>query len=153
MGIDILIQKEGIKMSFKNIKEAQLNNIYDRTCVMVINLTNKEQLLVKNICSLMGIKDLIVLDYRNSLNIVKDILDGNNEYTTEEGLKNKAILFNNLDHAKINSLLENLKKVKINNILSAIVTETSINWTIDNLLKNLIDERKAMKSGKVANHK
>lgn len=140
-------------MSFENMKETKFKNTHDRSCAIIVNFNKKEQLLVKNICNLFGLKDLIVLDYKNSNNVVRDILDGNKEDISEDGLRNKAILFNNLHHTMINSLLQNLKKVKIKNVLSAVVTETSVDWTIDNILKNLIEERQAIKNGEIIDHK
>ena len=36
--------------------------------------------------------------------------------------------------------------------LSAVVTETTIDWTLNKLVYNLIQERNALKSGQTFNH-
>ena len=48
---------------------------------------------------------------------------------------------------KIAGFIENLRKLKINNILKATVTDTSINWTINDVLANLTAERIAISKG------
>ncbi|WP_300383374.1 DUF3783 domain-containing protein, partial [Clostridium sp.] len=70
----------------------------------------------------------------------------------EEGIKNKAIIFNNISGVKIGLFIENLKKFRLNNVLKASVTDTSKEWTINYLIKNLIAEKIAMKSGKELDH-
>ena len=70
----------------------------------------------------------------------------------EDTWTNKAIIFNNIDQMKINGFLESLKKMKIARPLSAMVTETTIDWTLNKLVYNLIQERQAIQSGKTLNH-
>ena len=48
--------------------------------------------------------------------------------------------------------IDNMKKMRIAPAMKAIVTETSINWTLSHLLKNLIEERKAERQGREAKH-
>lgn len=139
-------------MSFENMKEAKINNTHERSCIMIVNFNAKEQSMIRNVSSLMGIKDQIILKDKNNNSIVRELLNSNILDDCNNGIKDKAIIFNNIPHAKINAFLGSLKKVKINNILSAVVTETSIDWTLNKLLMNLVEERKAMKSGKIVKH-
>lgn len=48
---------------------------------------------------------------------------------------------------KISMFIDNLKKIRINNVLKAVVTETSINWTVNEIIDNLLNERAAINSG------
>ena len=48
--------------------------------------------------------------------------------------------------------LDSLKKMKIKRPLSAMVTEVSIDWTLNTLIYNLKEERKALSKGKTVNH-
>ena len=64
-----------------------------------------------------------------------------------------ALIFNNVANIKINSFLENLKKMRINRPLTAMVTDTNIEWTLNNLIYNLVEERKSLSSGKEFSHK
>ena len=63
-----------------------------------------------------------------------------------------AMIFNNITQIKINGFLDSLKKMKIARPLSAVVTETTIDWTLNKLVYNLIQERKAIQSGTTLNH-
>ncbi|RDY24456.1 DUF3783 domain-containing protein [Romboutsia maritimum] len=140
-------------MSFEKIKNINENKVYDRNCIMIVNFNKKESVLIKNISNLIGIKDHIFLQSNNGKSLIKDILSNEVLDDYEDGMKNKAIIFNNIEHARINSFLESLKKMRVNRPLTAVVTETSIDWTLDNLIKNLVEERNAIKKGKFVEHK
>ena len=62
------------------------------------------------------------------------------------------MIFNNITKIKINGFLDSLKKMKMARPLSAVVTETTIDWTLNKLVYNLIQERNALKSGQTFNH-
>lgn len=139
-------------MSFTEINNIE-KDIHDRTCVMIVNFNKKESALIKNICGFIGMRDCIFLDTKNGDTLIKDILDNNISLDCEDGLSNKAIIFNNIPHVKINSFLDNLKKMRINRPLSAMVTETTLNWTLNKLIANLLEERRAISEGKEFSHK
>lgn len=140
-------------MSFEKIENLNLENKHNRSCMMVVNFDKKELITIKNIGGMLGIRDQITLDNKNGESIVKNILDGDISSDCENGIKNKSIIFNNIPNNKINAFLESLKKMKIRRPLTAMVTDTSIGWTLNKLIVNLEEERQAMKSGKYINHK
>ena len=139
-------------MSFEKLNETSINNIHDRSCVIVVNSNKKESAMIKNMGRLVGIRDFIFVDSKNGNTIIKDILENNISQDNEEVWTNKAMIFNNINQIKINGFLDSLKKIKIAKPLSAIVTETTIDWTLNKLVYNLIQERKAIQSGKTLNH-
>jgi hypothetical protein len=112
----------------------------------------KESNNIKNVARLIGIKDIINVDYKNGQTTINDILENNINQNDDLSSKNKVILFNNIPIQKINGLLDNLKKIKINRPLSAMITEETINWTLDKLILNLLNERKAINEGKSLEH-
>ena len=140
-------------MSFEKINNINQENISDKTCIMIVNFNQKELSMIKNISRLIGLKDIITLDYKNGNSVIRSILEDNISNTDDANNKNKVVLFNNISTQKINALLDNLKKVKISRPLSAMITEQTIDWTLDNLIINLVNERKAISEGKVSNHK
>ena len=83
---------------------------------------------------------------------MKDILENNIKSDCTDGRKERAIIFNSLSPAKINVFLENLRKLKINNVLKATVTETSIKWTLNEIVANLSAERMAISQGNFDAH-
>ncbi|SCJ46819.1 Domain of uncharacterised function (DUF3783) [uncultured Clostridium sp.] len=134
-------------MSFERLDK---NNVLEndvRSCVLLCNFNGKELKAVKNYASILGLRDQICLYSKNGDSIIKDILEDNIDSNCEEGRKEKAIIFNNISNMKINMFIDNLKKIRINNILKAVVTETSINWTVNEIIVNLLNERAAIKSG------
>lgn len=137
-------------MSFENINKISTTD--DMTCAMLYNFNAKELTMLKNICGLIGIKEKIILTPKNGNTIVKDILNNNLDETCENGLNNKAVIFNNIDHSKIHAFIDSLKRFRMQLPLIAVVTETSINWDVNTLIKNLVDEREALKSGKKIEH-
>lgn len=139
-------------MSFEKLNESSVNNIHDRSCVIVANFNKKDASIIKNVGRLVGIKDCIFVDSKSGKTPIKDILDNNISDDNEEIWTNKAIIFNNINQLKISGFLDNLKKMKINRPLSAVVTETTIEWSLNKLVYNLVQERQALKSGQTLNH-
>ena len=139
-------------MSFEllDTKETKVNE--GRSCIILCNFNAKEVKTVGNLAGMLGIRDRIVVTYKNGNTIVKDVLEGNILNDAEDGIKHRAIIFNNIPGAKIGLVIENLKKFRLNNVLKATVTETSREWTINVLLNNLAAEKIAMQSGKSYDH-
>ena len=139
-------------MSFEKLNETSINNQHERSCIMIVNFNKKEIGIIKNVGRLVGIRDCISLNHKNGQSRIVDILNDNVLTDGEETWTNKAIIFNNIEQMKINGFLESLKKMKIQRPLSAVVTETTIDWTLNKLVYNLIQERNALKSGQTLNH-
>lgn len=139
-------------MSFEKLNQSSISNIHDRSCIIIVNFNKKESSMIKNIGRLVGIRDCIFVDSKNGETTIKDLLNSNLSDDNEELWTNKAIIFNNIAQLKINGFLENLKKMKIARPLSAVVTDTTIDWTLNKLVYNLIQERQALKSGQILNH-
>lgn len=118
-----------------------------RDCIVICNLVGKDLQKVKNCAMILGIKDQIILNSKNGNTIIKDVLDNNINSDCEDGRKERAIIFNAISPAKMSMFIENLKRVRVNNVLKAVVTETSIEWTVNELLSNLLAERVAISKG------
>lgn len=118
-----------------------------RACMLVCNIVGKDLQKIKNCAMILGIRDQIILNTKNGNTVIKDALDNNINTECEDGRKERAIIFNAIPPAKMNIFIENLKKVRVNNVLKAVVTETSIEWTINEVISNLVAERTAIKHG------
>lgn len=139
-------------MSFEKLNQSSISNINDRSCMIIVNFNKKECSMIKNIGRLVGIKDFIFVDSKSGKTIIKDILNDSISDDNEEVWTNKAVIFNNITQLKINGFLDSLKKMKMARPLSAVVTDTTIDWTLNKLVYNLIQERQALKSGQTLNH-
>lgn len=139
-------------MSFERL-DTKDNQIEEgRSCIVLYNFSPKEAKTVNNLAGMIGIRDRILLNHKNGDTLVKDVIENKISNECEDGLKNKAIIFNNIAGAKIGLFIENLKKFRLNNVLKASVTETSREWTVNYLIKNLVAEKIAMQSGKELDH-
>ncbi|MGG5462212.1 DUF3783 domain-containing protein [Clostridium sp. B9] len=139
-------------MSFEKIDISDRSEQEGRSCVILYNFGAKELKQVQNFARIMGIKDQIVLNYKNSEEVLKNILEDKMDNSEANGVKERAIIFNAIAPGKIHVFLENLKKARIQRPIVATVTETSVNWTMDFLLKNLIEERRALRAGNMTTH-
>ena len=139
-------------MSFELLDTKETKVDEGRSCIILCNFIAKEVKTLGNLAGMLGIRDKIVVSYKNGNTLVKDIIDGEILSDAEEGIKSKAIIFNNIPGAKIGLLINNLKKFRLNNVLKATVTETSKEWTLNILLKNLVEEKLAMQTGKDYEH-
>ena len=99
-------------MSFEllDTKETKANE--GRSCIILCNFNAKEVKTVGNLAGMLGIRDKIVVNYKNGNTLVKDVLEGNILNDAEDGIKSRAIIFNNIPGAKIGLVIENLKKLK-----------------------------------------
>ena len=140
-------------MTFKKINDSEQQNIHDRNCVILVNFKNNELTAIKTVSGFVGIKDRIVVNSKNGNTKIKDILDGNISDDNEDIWSEKAVIFNNIPNNRVMGFLDSLKKMKIRRPLSAMVTEVSIDWTLNTLIYNLKEERNAISKGKVADHK
>lgn len=125
----------------------------ERCCIIVCNFNDKERKLIKTFGSMMGIKDQINVSWKNSNTLIKDILENNIDDKAEDGLKDKAIIFNAVPQDKLNMFLEKLHKMKMPPVMKAVVTEFSNEWSLNYLLEHLIEERRAAKKGNGPVHK
>lgn len=127
--------------------------INDRSCIILCNFNEKECKTIKVYANMMGIKDLITVSYKNGNNTINDILNNKiEEFEIEKPIKDRAIIFNSLDSRKMNIFIDNMKKMRTAPSMKAVVTETSIDWTLSKLLISLKEEREFERKGKSFKH-
>ena len=118
-----------------------------RACIIVSNIVGKDLQKVKNCAMILGIRDQIIINSKNGNTVISDLLENNINSECEDGRKERAIIFNSIAPAKMNIFIENLKKVRVNNVIKAVVTETSVNWSVNEVISNLVAERTAISKG------
>ena len=143
--------KESI-MSFEPLKEQKTASTHGRSCLIFYHLSGRELQTAKNLAALLGLRDLIYLSPKNSKTGIQALLDGEVLSGEEEGPKCRAIFFNEIPPQKLSAFMDHLKRLKVTGILYASITETSIQWTVEELLANLLAERKAFQEGKPSSH-
>lgn len=139
-------------MSFEKMKDINQTAIHDRACMMLYHFTPAELKQIQSVARLTGLKDQILLSTKHSEVQIRDILDNKLSESDVECLKEKAIIFNNTPSTRMNAFIEGLKKMRIQRPLIAVVTETSIDWTLSELLMNLVQERQALRNNQFMKH-
>lgn len=138
-------------MGFEKMNNVEIDNEI-RSFVILYNFNAKETSMIKNICNMFGIRDQVILSPKNANSTIRNIIDNNIDSTCESGINQKAIVFNNVANMKVGAFIDSLKKFRINRPLIALTTEGNIDWDLNTLVSNLLEERIAMKSGKTVKH-
>ena len=138
-------------MSFVKLDNKNIDN-NERSCVIVYNFNDKDRKIIKNYGNIFGVRDQINISWKNGETVISDLIDHRSDENCEVSNKKRAIIFNNVPNVKVNLFIDSLKKSRMNDVLFAIVTETSKNWTVNVLIENLVLERISMKKGKELKH-
>lgn len=141
-------------MSFEKMQDTDNQIIHARTCILIYGFTPQELKSLKNITRLTGLNDQILLSKDTLSTTIVDLLENNplQVSVATEIPSYKAIIFNNVPSNRMNAFIESLKKFRIPRPLMATVTETSITWTVDELIQNLAAERYALKNNTTPLH-
>lgn len=116
--------------------------------IMIFGFDNEEQKEIKDIITANQLPtQKIIEDNMNNMKI-KDIIQGFN-IPTENTIKQKekVILFNNLDDMELEKSITVFRE-QFQNIIFAVTTPTSIEWTFEKLLSDLIAEKRWVESRK-----
>lgn len=139
-------------MSFENMKDVENEVIHERACMLMYHFSQQEIKQIQNVARMVGITDCILLGPSQGENSIRNILDGEIKQGEGESIKEKAIILNQISNTRISAFIEGLKKCRIKRPLIAVVTATSIEWTLDELLNNLASERAAIRAGDFSEH-
>lgn len=137
-------------MSFEKMQN--IEHVHERTCMIVYGFSASELRAIQSVARLVGMKDIINITEKQAMTSIKDILDNRLDDTASEVLKEKAIIFNHTPSNRMNAFIEGLKKMRVNRPLIAVVTEHSINWSLRELLLNLVEERSALRNNQFTSH-
>ncbi|OON95859.1 MAG: hypothetical protein ATN32_06880 [Candidatus Epulonipiscium fishelsonii] len=130
-------------MSIVKLDALENNLFHHHICIIAYNFSIKEHIQLKNVAKLNKIGDIIFIDSAYTSNTLKAILDNQIESGDKSKFPTKALIFCGVPKKQLNSFLEGIKKVRIKGHLTATLTETSVNWTLEHLLSNLAEEKKA----------
>ncbi|WP_298842636.1 DUF3783 domain-containing protein [Clostridium sp.] len=61
--------------------------------------------------------------------------------------KEKLLIFSNFEDKELYQLIDDIRQIKSSDTILAAVTPTSINWTVNYLMHQLVAEREAYKKG------
>jgi len=111
--------------------------------ILTFGYTDSEQKRIDERLAEIGVPQPFRLEKRHGSVVIGDILlqeaIGDEEFDCRERL----VLFYNLSESGVRSLMHVFKSLEIPKPIFAIVTETSITWTLQRLMVHLIEEKRA----------
>lgn len=116
--------------------------------ILIFGFNGEEQRSLSELTASNDLPKFKFIDENMAKMKVKNIVEGI-KLTTENRIKEKGkvILFNNLEDDELEKCIT-IFKDKFQNVIFAVTTPTSIEWTFEKLLKNLIEEKRWAESRK-----
>jgi hypothetical protein len=115
----------------------------DKARILVFGFTDAEQALIDKRLSGIGVPLPVRLEKRHGSVVIGDILRGEGIGTGEFDCRERLVLFFNLSEAGVRSMMRVFKSLEVPRPIFAVVTETSITWTLRQLMEHLIEEKRA----------
>jgi hypothetical protein len=115
----------------------------DKARILVFGFTDAEQARIDKRLSEIGVPPPTRLQKRHGSVVIGDILREGAIGTEEFDCQERLVLFSDLSDAGVGSLMKVFKSLEIPKPIFAVVTETSVAWTLRQLMEHLIEEKQA----------
>lgn len=120
----------------------------NKKCMLVYGMGDSDFRLLKDIVIKNNLPGCVrrIEKYMASMT-VKQIIDGFKIEVADEDIpSDEVILFNNFEDAELEHSIRAIKKSSLKDVIMAVVTPNSLNWTFKKLLSNLILEKEWYKN-------
>lgn len=118
----------------------------DKT-MLIFGFDKEEKQIMHDLLKKNNLPDYKVIEEPMGKMKIKDILNGLKLDIYNCRLpQEKVILLNNFNDEELEKVIKDLRANLISKPILAVVTETSIEWTFENLLEHLIEEREWAKN-------
>lgn len=118
----------------------------DKT-MLIFGFDKEEKQIMHDLMKKNNLPDYKVIEESMGEMKIKDILNGLKLDIYNCRLpQEKVILLNNFNDEELEKVIKDLRANLISKPILAVVTETSIEWTFENLLEHLIEEREWFKN-------
>jgi hypothetical protein len=111
--------------------------------VLTFGFTEAERQRIDERLAAIGVPPPTLLGKRHGSVVIGDIIRQDAVGTEEFDCQERLVLFYNLSEAGVRSLMQVFKSLDVPKPIFAIVTETSITWTLEQLMEHLIEEKRA----------
>ena len=111
--------------------------------ILTFGYTDTEQKRINERLAEIGVHPPTRLEKRHGSVVIGDILRKGKIGTEEFDCQERLVLFYNLSDGGVRSLMQVFKSLGIPKPIFAIVTETSMTWTLEQLMEHLIEEKRA----------
>jgi hypothetical protein len=111
--------------------------------VLTFGFTDSERERIDERLAEIGVPPPARLEKRHGSVVIGDILRQGAIGSEEFDCRERLVLFYNLSDAGVRSLMQVFKSLEVPKPIFAIVTQTSITWTLRQLMEHLIEEKRA----------
>jgi hypothetical protein len=115
----------------------------DKARILTFGYTDSEQKRINERLAEIGVPAPTRLENRHGSVVIGDILQEGAIGVEGFDCHERLVLFYNLSEAGVRSLMQVFKSVQIPKPIFAVVTETLITWTLEQLMEHLIEEKRA----------
>ena len=125
------------------LREYEKACMSDQARILTFGFTTDEQKRIDESLVALGVPPTTRLKAEQGNVMLKDIIDmgmvGQQRFQCEERL----VLFHNVSDTGLRSLIQMFKTIEVPRPIFAVVTETSITWTLEQLMEHLVEEKRA----------
>lgn len=114
--------------------------------ILIYGFNKEEEDIINNLLLKSKLPSYKVIEESMGKMKIKDILENLKFEIYDCKLpQEKVVLINNFDDKELNTIISAIRNSFSSAPILAVITETSINWSFDYLLKHLIEERELFK--------
>ena len=110
--------------------------------ILTFGYTDAECRLIDQRLAEIGVPAPTRLEKRHGSVVIGDILRHGTLGAEQFDCQDHLVLFYNISEAGVRSLMQVLKSLDVPKPIFAMVTETSITWTLEQLMEHLIEEKR-----------
>jgi hypothetical protein len=118
----------------------------DKARILTFGFAEREHEQIDRRLAEIGVPPPTRLEKQHGSTVIGDILRDGAVGTEEFDCQERLVLFYNLSEGGVRSLMQVFKALEIPKPIFAVVTETSITWTLEQLMEHLIEEKRAHES-------
>jgi hypothetical protein len=115
----------------------------ERARILTFGFTSDEQARIDESLVALGVPSTTQLKAEQGQVVLKDIIDRGTVGQQRFNCRERLVLFHNISDAGLRSLIQMFKAFEVPRPIFAVVTETSINWTLEQLMEHLVEEKRA----------
>jgi hypothetical protein len=132
-------------MSFQQIKKEDTKRPEGKNCILIYGFDGAEVNKIMLFSKKKGLDKCIVANENSLDNIISNLINEDIEVSnnSRNAIKSSLILFNAVSNYELHHFIENFNELGIKKPLYAVVTKTSINWKLGDLLEELLREKKS----------
>ncbi len=125
------------------LREYEKACMSDQARILTFGFTADEQARIDESLAALGVPPTTQIKAEQGQVMLKDIIERGTVGRQRFQCQERLVLFHNISDAGLRSLIQMFKAIEVPRPIFAVVTETSINWTLEQLMEHLVEEKRA----------